>query len=249
MITSARIRGRAEAAGSLDHSPQGTQIRLPRYGPFSFRCLTRATSPRSPPEFPASAWSVQRTATAEERARQAEICAGHRGGMASWPTRSPAEPAQGQDKIGPPSGASKNRTTRQSCSTSPSPKTASPLGNQAHTAEEARTRRLLCHPHQRRGQSLGGESVVAPIRARPRRARLPHSQTVICTCDRSTMAGVAGARHVFLCMLACHVEWHMRECLKPMLSTTTIRLVPHCECYVSKEQKPARSPVFGRKWC
>src|SRR6267154_2694566 len=23
--------------------------------------------------------------------------------------------------------------------------------------------------------------------------------------------------HVFLCMLACHVEWHMRECLKPML--------------------------------
>jgi transposase len=23
--------------------------------------------------------------------------------------------------------------------------------------------------------------------------------------------------HVLLCMLACHVEWHMRECLKPML--------------------------------
>src|SRR5207302_9965955 len=23
--------------------------------------------------------------------------------------------------------------------------------------------------------------------------------------------------HVFLCMLACHVEWHMRERLKPML--------------------------------
>ena len=23
--------------------------------------------------------------------------------------------------------------------------------------------------------------------------------------------------HVFLCMLACHVEWHMRECLKPLL--------------------------------
>ena len=23
--------------------------------------------------------------------------------------------------------------------------------------------------------------------------------------------------HVFLCMLACHVEWHMRECLKPIL--------------------------------
>ena len=23
--------------------------------------------------------------------------------------------------------------------------------------------------------------------------------------------------HVFLCLLACHVEWHMRECLKPML--------------------------------
>jgi hypothetical protein len=23
--------------------------------------------------------------------------------------------------------------------------------------------------------------------------------------------------HVFLCMLACHVEWHMRERLKPIL--------------------------------
>ncbi|MBV8505359.1 MAG: LLM class flavin-dependent oxidoreductase [Alphaproteobacteria bacterium] len=43
-------------------------------------------------------------------------------------------------------------------------------------------------------------------RAGPRRARLP----------QHWLASRVRA-HVFLCMLACHVEWHMRKRLKPML--------------------------------
>jgi len=37
-------------------------------------------------------------------------------------------------------------------------------------------------------------------------------------CDRSITAGSTAVRaHVFLCMLAYYVEWHMRQALKPIL--------------------------------
>jgi hypothetical protein len=44
--------------------------------------------------------------------------------------------------------------------------------------------------------------------------------------------------HVFLCMLACHVEWHMRERLKPILfdDDDTIAAARECASIVASAQ-------------
>src|SRR6266403_326946 len=86
-------------------------------------------------------------------------------------------------------------------------------------AEEARLDGFYVIRTSVEDKPLAAESVVGAYKSL---ARVERALRILKTVDlhlRPIHHGLAsrGRAHVFLCMLACHVEWHMRECLKPML--------------------------------
>lgn len=69
------------------------------------------------------------------------------------------------------------------------------------------------------GKTLAAENVVGAYKGLARVERAFRSLKTVDLHIRAAHHWLAPRvrAHVFLCMLACHVEWHMRERLKPML--------------------------------
>ena len=81
-------------------------------------------------------------------------------------------------------------------------------------------RRLLRHAHHRAGRDVSTpRRPCSPTRAWPgSSAPSARSRPSISRSGRSTIGCAGRVRaHVFLCMLAYHVEWHMRAGLAPLL--------------------------------
>src|SRR5271168_1158550 len=90
--------------------------------------------------------------------------------------------------------------------------------NPARIAAEARLDGLYVIRTSLESNALAADNVVGAYKGLARVERLPQPED-----RRSAPAPIHHwlaprvRAHVFLCMLACHVEWHMRERLKPML--------------------------------
>jgi hypothetical protein len=87
------------------------------------------------------------------------------------------------------------------------------------TAEEARLDGFYVIRTSVEDKALAAESVVGAYKSLARVERAFRSLKTVDLHLRPIHHWLASRvrAHVFLCMLACHVEWHMRECLKPML--------------------------------
>jgi transposase len=86
-------------------------------------------------------------------------------------------------------------------------------------AEEARLDGFYVIRTSVADKTLAAESVVGAYKSLARVERAFRSLKTVDLHLRPIHHWLASRvrAHVFLCMLACHVEWHMRECLKPML--------------------------------
>jgi transposase len=86
-------------------------------------------------------------------------------------------------------------------------------------AEEARLDGFYVIRTSVEDKTLAAESVVGAYKSLARVERAFRSLKTVDLHLRPIHHWLASRvrAHVFLCMLACHVEWHMRECLKPML--------------------------------
>jgi hypothetical protein len=86
-------------------------------------------------------------------------------------------------------------------------------------AEEARLDGFYVIRTSVEDRALAAESVVGAYKSLARVERAFRSLKTVDLHLRPIHHWLASRvrAHVFLCMLACHVEWHMRECLKPML--------------------------------
>jgi transposase len=86
-------------------------------------------------------------------------------------------------------------------------------------AEEARLDGFYVIRTSVEDKALAAESVVGAYKSLARVERAFRSLKTVDLHLRPIHHWLASRvrAHVFLCMLACHVEWHMRECLKPML--------------------------------
>src|SRR5215470_13978959 len=183
-----------------------------------------AISPRSLlPNFPASGWSSARTRywPRSGRASARICCRPPKWHWPSWPPRSPAAPApEGRTRSRAPSAASKTATSSPSCSTSPSPKTASalPATPPASPPKPSSTAFTSSVPAWRTKPWRPTVS-SAPTRTSAHVERAFRSLKTVDLHLRPIYHWLAPRvrAHVFLCMLACHVEWHMRERLKSML--------------------------------
>src|SRR5689334_20372042 len=92
-------------------------------------------------------------------------------------------------------------------------------GDHLRIAEEARLDGFYVIRTSVEDRALAAESVVGAYRSLARVERAFRSLKTVDLHLRPIHHWLASRvrAHVFLCMLACHVEWHMRECLKPML--------------------------------
>ena len=86
-------------------------------------------------------------------------------------------------------------------------------------AEEARLDGFYVIRTSVEDKALAAESVVGAYKSLARVERAFRSLKTVDLHLRPIHHWLASRvrAHVFLCMLACHVEWHMRECLKPIL--------------------------------
>jgi Transposase DDE domain len=91
--------------------------------------------------------------------------------------------------------------------------------NPVRVAEEARLDGFYVIRTNVEDKVLAAESVVGAYKSLARVERAFRSLKTVDMHLRPIHHWLASRvrAHVFLCMLACHVEWHMRECLKPML--------------------------------
>ena len=91
--------------------------------------------------------------------------------------------------------------------------------NHARIADEARLDGFYVIRTSVEDKALAAESVVGAYKSLARVERAFRSLKTVDLHLRPIHHWLASRvrAHVFLCMLACHVEWHMRECLKPML--------------------------------
>ena len=91
--------------------------------------------------------------------------------------------------------------------------------NPVRVAEEARLDGFYVIRTNVEDKVLAAESVVGAYKSLARVERAFRSLKTVDMHLRPIYHWLASRvrAHVFLCMLACHVEWHMRECLKPML--------------------------------
>jgi hypothetical protein len=91
--------------------------------------------------------------------------------------------------------------------------------NPVRVAKEARLDGFYVIRTNVEDKALAAESVVGAYKSLARVERAFRSLKTVDLHRRPIPHWLASRvrAHVFLCMLACHVEWHMRECLKPML--------------------------------
>jgi DDE family transposase len=91
--------------------------------------------------------------------------------------------------------------------------------NPVRVAKEARLDGFYVIRTNVEDKALAAESVVGAYKSLARVERAFRSLKTVDLHLRPIHHWLASRvrAHVFLCMLACHVEWHMRECLKPML--------------------------------
>ena len=91
--------------------------------------------------------------------------------------------------------------------------------NPVRIAEEARLDGFYVIRTSVEDKALAAESVVGAYKSLARVERAFRTLKTVDLHLRPIHHWLASRvrAHVFLCMLACHVEWHMRECLKPML--------------------------------
>jgi transposase len=91
--------------------------------------------------------------------------------------------------------------------------------NTLRIAEEARLDGFYVIRTSVEDKALAAESVVGAYKSLARVERAFRTLKTVDLHLRPIHHWLASRvrAHVFLCMLACHVEWHMRECLKPML--------------------------------
>ena len=91
--------------------------------------------------------------------------------------------------------------------------------NPVRIAEEARLDGFYVIRTSVEDKALAAESVVGAYKSLARGERAFRTLKTVDLHLRPIHHWLASRvrAHVFLCLLACHVEWHMRECLKPML--------------------------------
>jgi transposase len=226
MITSARIRDELKPAG-LDWI---TALRAPQIralldtGAFQLslfdeRDLAEITSP----EFPGERLVVcKNPLLAEERARKREdVLQATEAALAKLADQiARGTSPKGTDRIARAIGRLENRYKLAKLFDI----TVGEYGftfarSPVRIAEEARLDGFYVIRTSVEDKTLAAESVVGAYKSLARVERAFRSLKTVDLHLRPIHHWLASRvrAHVFLCMLACHVEWHMRECLKPML--------------------------------
>jgi hypothetical protein len=226
MITSARIRDELKPAG-LDWI---TALRAPQIralldtGAFQLSLFDeRDLAEITAPEFPGERLVVcKNPLLAEERARKREdLLQATEAALAKLADQiARGTGPKRQDKIGRAIGRIENRYKLAKLFDIAVAEDGFTFGrNQAHIAEEARLDGFYVIRTSVEDKALAAESVVGAYKSLARVERAFRSLKTIDLHLRPIHHWLASRvrAHVFLCMLACHVEWHMRECLKPML--------------------------------
>jgi hypothetical protein len=226
MITSARIRDELKPAG-LDWI---TALRAPQIralldtGAFQLSLFDeRDLAEITAPEFPGERLVVcKNPLLAEERARKREdLLQATEAALAKLADQiARGTGPKRQDKIGRAIGRIENRYKLAKLFDIAVAEDGFTFGrNQAHIAEEARLDGFYVIRTSVEDKALAAESVVGAYKSLARVERAFRSLKTVDLHLRPIHHWLASRvrAHVFLCMLACHVEWHMRECLKPML--------------------------------
>ena len=226
MITSARIRDELKPAG-LDWI---TALRAPQIralldtGAFQLSLFDeRDLAEITAPEFPGERLVVcKNPLLAEERARKREdLLQATEAALAKLADQiARGTGPKGQDKIGRAIGRIENRYKLAKLFDIAVAEDGFTFGrNQAHIAEEARLDGFYVIRTSVEDKVLAAESVVGAYKSLARVERAFRTLKTVDLHLRPIHHWLASRvrAHVFLCMLACHVEWHMRECLKPML--------------------------------
>jgi hypothetical protein len=226
MITSARIRDELKPAG-LDWI---TALRAPQIralldtGAFQLSLFDeRDLAEITAPEFPGERLVVcKNPLLAEERARKREdLLQATEAALAKLADQiARGTGPKRQDKIGRAIGRIENRDKLAKLFDIAVAEDGFTFGrNQAHIAQEARLDGFYVIRTSVEDKALAAESVVGAYKSLARVERAFRSLKTVDLHLRPIHHWLASRvrAHVFLCMLACHVEWHMRECLKPML--------------------------------
>jgi hypothetical protein len=226
MITSARIRDELKPAG-LDWI---TALRAPQIralldtGAFQLSLFDeRDLAEITAPEFPGERLVVcKNPLLAEERARKREdLLQATEAALAKLADQiARGTGPKGQDKIARVIGRIENRYRLAKLFDITVGEDGFTFArNQAHIAEEARLDGFYVIRTSVEDKALAAESVVGAYKSLARVERAFRSLKTVDLHLRPIHHWLAFRvrAHVFLCMLACHVEWHMRERLKPML--------------------------------
>ena len=226
MITSARIRDELRPAG-LDWitALRAPQIRaLVDAGAFQLSLFDeRDLAEITAPDFPGERLVVCRNPLlAEERTRKREDLLhateaaltklAHQIARGTGPT--------GQDKIARGVGRIENRYKLAKLFDITVAEDGFTFGrNHARIADEARLDGFYVIRTSVEDKALAAENVVGAYKSLARVERAFRSLKTVDLHLRPIHHWLAPRvrAHVFLCMLACHVEWHMRERLKPIL--------------------------------
>jgi len=226
MITSARIRAELAPAG-LDWitALRAPQIRaLVDSGAFQLSLFDeRDLAEITAPEFPGERLVVcKNPLLAEERARKREDLLRATEAALTKLADQIARGAgpTGQDKIGRAVGRIENRYKLAKLFDITVGEDRFTFGrNPARITEEARLDGFYVIRTSVEDKALAADNVVGAYKSLARVERAFRSLKTVDLHLRPIHHWLAPRvrAHVFLCMLACHVEWHMRERLKPML--------------------------------
>ena len=226
MITSARIRDELEPAG-LDWI---TALRAPQIralldtGAFQLSLFDeRDLAEITAPEFPGERLVVcKNPLLAEERARKREdLLQATEAALAKLADQiARGTGPRGTDRIARAIGRIENRyKLAKLLDITVGEDGFTFARNPVRVAKEARLDGIYVIRTNVEDKALAAESVVGAYKSLARVERAFRSLKTVDLHLRPIHHWLASRvrAHVFLCMLACHVEWHMRECLKPML--------------------------------
>jgi transposase len=226
MITSARIRDALRPAG-LDWitALRAPQIRaLLNTGAFQLSLFDeRDLAEITAPEFPGERLVVcKNPLLAEERARKREALLGATEAALTKLADQIARGSgpKGQDKIARAVGRIENRHKLAKLFDIAIAKDGFTFcRNQARIAEEARLDGFYVIRTSVEDKALAANDVAGAYKGLARVERAFRSLKTVDLQVRPIHHWLAPRvrAHVFMCMLACHVEWHMRERLKPIL--------------------------------
>jgi hypothetical protein len=226
MITSARIRDELKPAG-LDWI---TALRAPQIralldtGAFQLSLFDeRDLAEITAPEFPGERLVVcKNPLLAEERARKREdLLQATEAALAKLADQiARGTGPRGTDRIARTIGRIENRYKLAKLFDIAVAEDGFTFGrNPARIADEARLDGFYVIRTSVEDKTLAAGSVVGAYKSLARVERAFRTLKTVDLHLRPIHHWLASRvrAHVFLCMLACHVEWHMRECLKPML--------------------------------